>query len=473
MITHYINNTISKSNYNFTFAERPFALWSMENSESIAQKKGLKSSRWKSLTNLKWITCSASRMRSSSLHETKKPKIPQMDQQNTELKTNKSTGDSKNKCMGRRYKMCPLAGYLKKEERRILVTPRDGFSLLHSVAMACRHLNPPVILTLQDIKELTKCESRKRIDSYINLLTTSSEQAFCLLVNQFLDEGVYDNDVIDALPYIMANALGIRIKIFNCSCQSFSDINPEATSNFENAREISLVLRNLQYDALVPLASKNPIKFKEMSKVRKIDSTSRFSIIKESDFAPNNIGFRHIWDVESVDPPASNWNWDADSSSGYSTFCGTDEESTSPAASSTTSFNWIRRKSFCGKDLALISGTRQNVNSAQKELFRKSASELLPVKKKFPFDFSLTNQKLPSSKSSFIKFDSLTPEGTSSSKGVYKFEKKRRGLRKTTTEKDGKKEFPEDSGGERLKWSSIQPDLISTSKCRVVFEMSL
>ena len=323
----------------------------MENSETHTQKRGTRT-YW-TLPTLTRIKKSFCRRRAVDLLQQEKQNICQNNPPAVELKTFKVTREdsvnySRDSTIKSSSKMCSLASHLVKEKLRILVTPKDGLCLLHSVAMACRHLNPKIELRIKDFKELIREESIKRIKDYINFMASSSEEAFNLAIDQFLDNGVYDSDVGDAVPYMIANALAIKINIFNCNSHNVISIEPNAEECLENIPELSLVLRDQHYDALVPLSHTNLVTSLKSSEIEisngitslessEISNPTCFSEpAEELSFVSDHFSIVSIGDVDANTCGISDVM--TDSSSGYSTYCGTDEEMQNPVESKIVEF---------------------------------------------------------------------------------------------------------------------------------------
>ena len=128
--------------------------------------------------------------------------------------------------------------YVKKE-------PGDGHCLIHSIADTTSIEEDFIV------KEIHH-ESQLHMKSYIAFLPGVKPRDFTNQVNAFLYKKQYNLPVVDVMPFIVSNALGLNIELVNSSADgsySLFLIKP-----FEESQcMVSIVRKGDHFDALIPI----------------------------------------------------------------------------------------------------------------------------------------------------------------------------------------------------------------------------
>jgi len=143
---------------------------------------------------------------------------------------------------------------LKKLEKRIIPTNRDGHCLLHATLISAENLQNR-FKSLEELKKLIRNEISTNQNLYNQFLTT---ETLTTQVSKYLDYKEFNIDVCDLIPIVIANILKTPIYIIEHSEQTkgsqLIQVSPNQCKSGDKLKKSQIYLYKTldHYEGLAP-----------------------------------------------------------------------------------------------------------------------------------------------------------------------------------------------------------------------------
>ena len=131
---------------------------------------------------------------------------------------------------------------------QVLKSPGDGHCFLHSLSAALYETHMP--LSIEAIKAKIFTETINTYDQYVPFLDSYTKTELISGLGKYLIQRHYNQSFGDIVPFICANALNVRIRIFNEISSATEEIYVTPPSVYSIT--VSVRRQNDHYDAVVP-----------------------------------------------------------------------------------------------------------------------------------------------------------------------------------------------------------------------------